>query len=317
MKRIGHVFEKIVDIDNIRAAHAFASRGKAHYSEVRYVNENAEEVFAAIRAMLLSGEYKVSEYKKSVINDKGKERTLMKLPYYPDRIIQWAIMLQTEKVFLRTFTGFTCASIPNKGVHYALRKAKTALRRNPGLKYCLKMDVRKFYDSIDHGVLKRKLRAKFKDASLLRLLDAIIDSMPGGKGIPIGSYLSQYFANFYLSQMDHALKEKMGVKHIYRYMDDIVIMHRSKRFLHGIRRWVEGALGEMKLALKGNWQVFPIASRGIDFIGYRIFGGFVLLRKRICAGFKNSVGNVKSVASYLGWLKHCNAYRLRIKYAFA
>ena len=143
-------------------------------------------------------------------------------------------------------------------------------------------------------ILKNLLRKKFKDKRLLDLLFMIIDSYPGEKGIPIGSYLSQYLANFYLAYFDHWLKEKMGVKYVVRYMDDIVIFHYSNSYLHWLKRKMDEYLKDnLDLEIKKNWQVFPSEIRGIDFIGYRHFYGYKLLRKATCKKFKRKMGRRK------------------------
>jgi hypothetical protein len=280
--------------------------------------------------MLISGTYQVSEYAISLLCDKGKERLLMKLPYFPDRIIQWAIMLQIESVFHQVFTNFTCASLANRGIHAATKLVDKYMKDRPGTSYCLKIDVNKFYPSINHEILKNLLRKKFKDDQLLELLFKIIDSMPDGQGVPIGSYLSQYLANFYLAYFDHWLKEEMGVAYVVRYMDDIVIFHHSKEFLHWLKRRMDKYLwGNLKLRIKDNWQIFPTGIRGVDFVGYRHFYGFKLLRKNTCKRFKRSLikllRKVKkglqmsfkewcSSNSYKGWLLWCNSFRLSAKY---
>ena len=200
----------------------------------------------------------------------------------------------------------------------------------PGTAYCLKIDVNKFYPNINHEILKTMLRKKFKDNDLLELLDKIIDSMPGEKGVPIGSYLSQYLANFYLAYFDHWLKEIKRVKYIVRYMDDITIYNESKEFLHALLRDMEEYLqNNLKLSVKDNWQVFPTDIRGVDFVGYRHFYGYKLLRKSTCKNFKRKMLNIKkkiqkglnisysewcSANSYKGWLTWCDGFRLMQKY---
>lgn len=114
-------------------------------------------------------------------------------------------------------------------------------------------------------MLKSILRRKLKDKRLLRLLDEIIDS---ADGVPIGNYLSQYFANLYLTYFDHWIKEQKRVKHYFRYADDIVILASDKSYLHSLMGEIRAYLGDLKLEVKGNWQVFPVAARGIDFVGY-------------------------------------------------
>ena len=323
MKRYGNIYAKIYDMDNLRLAHENARKDKLYYKEVKMVDSNPEYYLKEIQEMLINKTYEVSEYDVSVLNDKGKERELMKLPYYPDRIIQWAIMLQIEPIFMKVFCAHSCASIKDRGITKAARITENAMKDEKNAKYCLKIDVSKFYPNIHHAILKKLLRKKFKDKDLLELLDKIIDSYPGEKGVPIGSYLSQYLANFYLSYFDHWLKEKMKIKKVIRYMDDMTIFHKSKEFLHWLFEKMNEYLNEnLKLTIKHNWQVFPTAIRGVDFVGYRFFFGYKLLRKSICKKFKRKMLDIKkkqdagklinysewcSVNSYAGWLSWCNS----------
>ena len=330
MKRYGRIFPKICTMENLKEAHRNARKDKTFYREVKMVDSDPDFYLGQIQEMLMNRTYEVSEYEVSIISDKGKEREIMKLPYFPDRIIQWAIMLQIEEVFHKVFTDFTCASIKKRGIHKAMSLVDKYMKDEAGTMYCLKIDINKFYPSINHEILKNLLRKKFKDKALLELLDKIIDSVPEGKGVPIGSYLSQYLANFYLAYFDHWLKEEMKVSYVVRYMDDIVILHHSKDFLHWLKRQMDNYLWEnLKLTIKDNWQVFPTGIRGIDFVGYRHFYGFKLLRKTTCKRFKKKMIAIKRKCdagkkmtykewccanSYYGWLKWCNGYRLTQKY---
>lgn len=330
VKRYGFIYEKIADMENLKAAHANARKDKHFYKDVVMVDSDPDFYLSQIQEMLLNGTYHVGpeDYSISTICDKGKERELWKLPYYPHRIIQWAIMLQIEKVFHEVFTDFTCASLKDRGIHAAYNKVEQYMEDEAGTQYCFKMDVHHFYPSIDHVILKKLLRRKFKDKRLLALLDMIIDSHPP-VGIPIGSYLSQYLANFYLAYFDHFLKEKLHLKYVVRYMDDLIIFHHSKAFLHWVRVKIEEYLTGLKLKIKRNWQVFPTAVRGVDFVGYRFFYGFKLLRKKTCQRFKRVCLKVRerweqgkrisyrlwcAVNSYKGWLKWCDSFRLIKKY---
>jgi retron-type reverse transcriptase len=158
---------------------------------------------------------------------------------------------------------------------------KADLNDVTGTQYCLKVDVRKFYPTIDHSILKGIIRKKIKDVALLELLDGIIDSVPDDEGVPIGNYLSQFFANLYLSELDHLLKEHYKVKYYYRYADDIVILDSSKQRLHGLLVAMNDYLHtERNQCLKSNFQIFPVESRGIDFIGYVFYHTHVLARKK-------------------------------------
>lgn len=196
----------------------------------------------------------------------------------------------------------------------------------------MKLDVRKYYPSINHEILKLKYRKLFKDKDLLWLIDEIIDSTDGDTGIPIGNYLSQWSGNLYLSDFDHWIKEKKGIKHYHRYMDDIVIFGDNKEELHKLLLEIEEYLaGELKLEVKPNHQVFPTFKRGVDFLGYRFFNNFVLLRKNTCKQFKKTMVAIYrriklnlgvnlhywcAYNSYEGWLKPCNHFRLSKKYIF-
>lgn len=300
--------------------------------------------------MLKDHSYKVSLYKTSIIQDKTKKRILYKLPYYPDRIIQWAIMNEIEPIFRKTFTDFTCASIPGRGIHKASKMLDKWLNVYPEeTQYCLKIDIKKFYPSINREILRKLLRKKFKDKDLLIELDKIIESVDNsdidklnlspeekywytrpGKGLPVGSYLSQYLANYYLAFFDHWVKEDLGCKYVIRYMDDIIILSNSKEFLwncfYKIKEYLETNLD---LELKSNFQVFPVDLRGIDFVGYRHFRGYKLLRKstlKTCK--KNAItilnkGKTQQLptekewcgwVSSLGWLKWCNSKKFFRKY---
>ena len=329
MKRLGNVYSKIYSLENLYAAHQNARKDKQFYRAVKKIDKNPKPYMKKIQKMLKEHTYHISmeDYTVSVINDKGKERELWKLPYYPHRIIQWAILLQIEHVFNKVFTDFTCASLKDRGIHYALKKTKKSIKDEENSMYCLKIDIRHFYQNIDHDILKQLLRKKFKDPELLWLLDLIIDSH-GDVGVPIGSYLSQYLANFYLAYFDHWLKEELKCKYVIRYMDDMVIFNSSKEVLHEqLAKMKEYLHDELKLEIKSNWQVFPTNVRGVDFVGYRTFNDFILLRRGTCQRYKRKMldmykrkefltfSDYCTFNSYAGWLKWCNSRRLYEKYS--
>lgn len=313
-------------MDNLIEAHRNARKDKLFYKEVKMIDSNPEYYLKQIQNILINKTYVVGEYSIEKRNDRGKERIIMKLPYHPDRIIQWAIMLQLEQYFIKMFVTHTCASLPNRGIHYVARLINKYLRDKDNTQYCFKMDIKKFYPSIDREILKQLFRSKFKDKDLICLVETIIDSSPNDIGIPIGSYLSQYLANFYLNKFDHWLKEEKHLKYVIRYMDDIVIMHENKEYLHELRKEIEQYLSEnLHLQIKENWQVFPTCIRGIDFVGYRFFDDFTLLRKSTALRFKRKMRQIYkkkrinytdfcSANSYMGWLSWCDSYRLKEKY---
>lgn len=313
MKRLNNLYPQITCIQNLRLADEKAQKGKAKQYGVILHNKNAELHLFQLQQMLLDKTYSTSTYTTFKVFE-PKERDVYRLPYFPDRIAHHAIMNVLEPVFVSTFTANTYSCIKGRGIHGAMRAVKSALQDVPGTQYCLKLDIRKFYPSIDHAILKQLLRRKIKDADLLWLLDGIIDS---ADGLPIGNYLSQYLANFYLTYFDHWMKEQKAVKYYFRYADDMVILSHSKPYLHQLLADIKEYLQvELKLEVKSNYQVFPVAARSIDFLGYRFYHTHVLVRKSIKQCFARMVAgnkNTKSIASYNGWLSHCNAKHLTKK----
>lgn len=309
MKRIGNLYQRITSLKNLQEADDKAQKGKRHNYGVSLHNTNREANLLALQDMLVSKTYRTSEYDIFTIHE-PKERIVYRLPYFPDRITHHAIMNVLEPIFVRTFTADTYACIKKRGIHSLLHKLRDDLKDIEGTQYCLKLDIKKFYPSIDHDVLKGLLRRKFKDPDLLWLLDEIIDSAPG---LPIGNYLSQYLSGFFLSYFDHWLKEEKRIKYYYRYADDVVILDSDKSRLHELLIDIKAYLRGLKLEVKENHQVFPVAARGIDFVGYVEYHTYVLIRKHIKQSFARKLSrnpDHASKASYLGWLSHCNAKHL-------
>jgi len=325
MKRYGNLFEKIYDLDNIRLAHKNARKGKTFYKEVQMVDADVENYVLKIHAMLMDKSFKNSKYVVFKRNFGGKEREIFKLPYFPDRIIHHCIMQVLEPIWKKTLIRNTFSSIKGRGIHDGVKRVKDSMKDINNTQYCLKMDVRKFYPSVDHDILKTIIRQKIKCENTLWLLDEIIDST---SGIPIGNYLSQYLGNVYLSGLDHYVKEVLRVKNYFRYCDDIVILHVSKVSLRGILSQINEYLQNiLNVFMKNNYQIFPVDVRPVDFLGYRFGHGFTLVRKSISSRFKKEamklysiVSPVKeweiicSLMSYIGWLFHANSMSLMRKY---
>jgi RNA-directed DNA polymerase len=310
VKRKGNLYQRICSIDNLMLADSIARKGKLTQPGVIAHDRNRDKNIQDLRASLLNKTYKTSEYTTFPIYE-PKERIIFRLPYYPDRIVHHAVMNILEPYFVATFTADTYSCIKKRGIHAAARALKQALKDKSGTQFCLKLDIRKFYPSVDHDILKSLLRRKFKDPDLLQLLDEIIDS---AEGLPIGNYLSQYMANFYLTYFDHWLKEVKLVKYYFRYADDMVILSDSKPYLHQLLSEIRIYLQEdLKLVVKDNYQMFPVDARGIDFVGYVFRHSHILLRKSIKQNFARKLvrgSNSQSIASYSGWAMHCNSNNL-------
>lgn len=321
-KRINNLHEQICTIGNIELANDKAKRGKSDNIHVVQHELNRNKENKELLDKLQDLTYRTSEYKTAKIYE-PKERLIFKLPFYPDRIAHHAIMNIMEPKWVNTFIANTYACIKGRGIHKLACDLKKVLRKDPnGTKYCLKIDIKKFYPSINHGILKNIVRRKVKDRKLLSILDEIIDSVDG---VPIGNYLSQFFANLYLSYFDHWMKEEAKVKYYFRYADDIVVLSDSKEFLRKVLILQKLYLKHvLSLEIKPNYQIFPVKSRGIDFVGYRFYHTHTQLRKSIKLKIFKLINKYKtkkiskgeliiSMSAYFGWLKHCDSKHLLSK----
>lgn len=325
MKRVGNLYDKIISIENLKLADEKARRGKSDTYGVRVHDRNREANIIALHEMLRTRSFKNSEYETFTIFE-PKEREIFRLPYYPDRILHHAIMNVLEPIWVSIFTTDTYSCIKKRGIHGAMHKVKRAMKDREDTRYCLKIDVRKFYPSIDHDVLKSIVRKKIKCKDTLWLLDEIIDS---AAGVPIGNYLSQYFANLYLAYFDHWVKEVKRVKYYFRYADDMVFLSSSKEELHALLHDIKEYMCGLELELKGNEQIFPIGDnrydrhcRGLDFVGFVFYHDQTLIRKSIKRNFCRSAArwNKKSdvrledyrqaLCSWFGWAKYSNSKHL-------
>jgi len=314
MKRHGNLWQQVCDLDNIRAAHHFARKGKAHYTEVKWVNANEEKVLRQIQDSLLNKTFTTSNYGVEDRFDGRKMRTIHKLPYYPDRIVQHALVNVCEPIWKASFIRDTFQSITGRGTHDARKRVESVVRGNSGL-YALKFDIQKYYPNVDNAVLKNEVRRKIKCSDTLWLINNIIDS---NQGLPIGNYTSQYFGNIYLSAFDWWVKQQVKPIAYFRYCDDLVLIASSSAEAHRYRQEVFNQLEKKyNLTIKPDWQVFPVDDRGLDFVGFVFTSKKTRLRKSIAKGVKRKAKDIRrkqasmapyeianGAGSYWGWCKH-------------
>ena len=325
VKRAAHLFEKMISDETLNEAVKRACEHRSHVSSVIRFSQNKMENLAKVRQMLIDGTYKTSPYRTFQRKERGKVRDISALPFFPDRIVHWALTLSTRDVFLKTFTARTYAAIPGRGSHKALRDLKHALRSGR-FTFALKMDVHHYFASIDKDILMEKVEHRIKDPRILDLYREVIYGYPG-PGIPIGNLTSQYLANLYLSDLDHILAERYHAT-AFRYMDDIIVLGWSTAWLRRVKTVTEQELARKGLRLNANWQIINL-DEGVDFIGYRSFRTYTLLRKATKRRMVRKMKRINRVldkgaeadtpirsciASYKGILSWCDGFRLHQRY---
>ncbi len=266
MKRKGYLTEKIASLDNLYEAFRKASKGKQRKDEVKRFREDFDRNIQSLREQILTGDVKVGNFHSFIIRE-PKERRIMAAAFC-ERVLHHAIINVCHDTFDSTLIDTTYATRRGKGVYAAMEKAIEGLAKYD---FTVKLDIRKYYDSIDHGVLKLMLRRKFKDPTLLRILDKIIDSYhtDAGKGLPIGNLTSQYFANYYLSSLDHYIKEELRVPIYIRYMDDMLLVGDSVEFLRNAVRELTRFINE-RLLVHLKPPIYRSSKCGQSFLGYKV-----------------------------------------------
>lgn len=313
MKRHGNLFNKIIDPDNLLLAYKKARKGKRWQRVVREFEKDVNGNLLKLQKGLCEKTFKTAEYRVKTIYE-PKQRNIYILPFYPDRIVQHALLQVVAPIWdkLMIYDSYACRV--GKGMHEASRKVMNHVRK---YKYCLKCDISKFYPSIDHNILMNIIRKKIKCKSTLWLLEDIIRSFKGHKNTPIGNYTSQWFGNLYMNELDQELKHKKGQTTLIRYCDDFVMFADCKEALNNLKSWVRVYLwAKLKLTFS-KWSVFPV-KQGVDFLGYRHFPDKVLLRKTTARRVVKRLGQLpkqlkrglinkdkyrSSIASTEGWLK--------------
>lgn len=326
MKRAGNLFERVVAFDNLLRATRQAARGKKEQLRVAHFLFHQEKECLRLQAELRQGIWQPSGFRVFEIREPKPRR--ISAADFQDRVVHHALCNVLEPVFERRLIFDTWACRRGKGSHLAVKRAQVFSRRFP---YFLKCDIRRYFDNVDHAILKRLLRRLIKDEAVLNLLDRIIDHpLPGaqpGKGLPIGNLTSQHFANLYLGELDHQIKDRMGVKAYLRYMDDMLIFAPDKSRLHDLIDHIENFAGQrLQLSLKPAATVIAPVSEGVPFLGFRIFPGLIRLNGQTLRRFthclrlqeqayqtgkKDVESLTASVQSMIAHLRHADTHRLR------
>lgn len=316
MKRYGNLWSKICERSNIEDAARKALKGKPLTRDRRKLIENWDESIDKIQVSLNDQTYQFGELYSFLVHE-PKEREIHCPHFYPDRVLHHCLMNVLSPLFYEKFISNTFGSINGRGVALAAAKVKDAIKSHKDW-YFLQIDVRQFYHSIDHDVMKNLIRRVIKCKQTIEMCDRIIDVH--SPGLAIGVYPSQYFANLYLSPIDHWAKEVARVKHYYRYMDDMLFIVPDKHSAHQILSQLTIEIEKIGLTIKNNVRIAPFWV-GIDFIGYKFFPTHTLLRKRIKLKMQRTLRRLRKrnatdeeikrkTASHFGWCKHADCRNL-------
>jgi retron-type reverse transcriptase len=344
MKRLGGIWPRIVAFDNLLAAFHRARCGKRRRPAVASFDLSLESELINLQRELVSGEYMPGEYRLFTIYER-KPRLIAAAPFR-DRVVHHALLNVIEPPLDRRFIFDSYACRHGKGTHAAIGRYQGWAQR---YRYALKMDIARYFPSIDHELLKGKLRRYLKDQRTLALLDRIIDESPRAtaevplnyfpgddlftplerrSGIPIGNLTSQFFANLYLDRFDHVVKEKLGVVTYLRYVDDMVALGNDKSQLADLRDSLAAELAKDRLRLHPKKAHIVPVRCGLDWLGYTVFpdrrrlrndNGWRFIRKlrRFAAGY--AAGRLgwddidPAVQSWIGHARHADTEGLRAR----
>lgn len=325
------LFEKAIDYKSLKESYKRAQQAQKKYKKEAIIFDMAREKnLVKLWRELKNGTYMPGSYIEFKVYE-PKERVIH-APRIRDKIVQFAAHMVLQEVYYNKFINSSYACLVGRGTHKAVQKVQHDMRYvqwKHGDGWILKMDVRKFFYSINRDILKQILRKKIKDDKFLNLLDKIIDSSPEGeKGIPLGNVTSQDFANIYLNEVDQYAKRYLGLKYYVRYMDDIIVILRTKEEAKQAKENITKFLNEkLDLQINNKTKVFPL-SQGVNAYGFKIFTTHKLIRNSSKAAMKRRIKAMdkkvknkemsekevqQSVNSWLGHARHSNSYNLSKK----
>jgi RNA-directed DNA polymerase len=317
-------YQQLISIENLFQAFDEFKKGKRKRIDVQSFEKNLEDNLFSLQADLIRKSYKHGGYKSFFVYD-PKLRHIHKAGIR-DRVVHHLLYKylydQFDKSFI--FDSYSCRL--SKGTHNAVKRleklSRIVSKNYNGECWALKLDVKKFFASVDHQVLIDLLGKRIKDQEVLRLLREVIKSFctQGGvdKGIPLGNLTSQIFANIYLNELDQFIKHQLKIKYYLRYADDFLILSPNKDDLNQSINLIGAFLKtKLKLELHPNKIILRKLDWGIDFLGYVVLPNYILprakTRRRAFKKLKSKIYNPsfeQSLQSYLGYFSHANSYKI-------
>lgn len=337
-----YIYHKIYDLKNLILAWKKARKGKTKKAYVIDFEENLGENLRQLKFELMSRTYKPKPLVSFIVQD-PKTRKISKSDFR-DRIVHHALIRVIEPIFDRCFIYDSCANRTGRGNLFALKRFDLFKRKvTQNLKkeaFCFKADIKHYFQEIDHNILMEVVKRKITDKRVIWLIEAIIANRvierkkpskekldyyftESVKGMPLGNLTSQFFANVYLNELDYFVKQRLKAKYYIRYVDDFVVLNSSREQLESWKLEIDKFLREnLKIELHPDKSKIISLSKGIDFVGFRNFYYFKLLRKRNVKKMllnieKYRLGHIsyeKIIESFQGWnayAKWANSFKLR------
>ena len=331
MKRKNNIFPKILSDNNLRLAIEEVNRSHRwnHYPDkpnkkVLWIERTIDERIKELRSIIENG-FTPSPVKMKRRYDRNakKWRDICEPALWPDQYVHHALIQVIEPIMMSHMDPFCCGSIKGRGAHYGINYIKKWMLNKSGTHYCLELDIRHFYDSLEPQVVLDRMKELIKDYRTLDLIERITSP-----GIMIGFYSSQWFANTTLQPLDRIIRESK-VTHYIRYIDNFTIFCNRKKTLRRVLKAIKKWLNAHSLEVKGNWQIFSTDYRLPNALGYRYGHGYTLIRKHIILSLRREIKKVRKlfakrkrpplklaygILSRIGMLRHCNNTKIYAKY---
>lgn len=344
MKSYKYLFEKLISYENLSDAIEKSSLGKRERREVKRVLDHKDEHIKRLQDLLINQKLRIRKHEAIKINDgiTAKVRLIIKPDYVYEQILHHAIVQVLTPIFMRSMYIYSCGSLPGRGGLYGKRYLAKYIRENPTkIKYVAKGDITKFFQTVNIELVKDKFRKIIHDEKFLQVLFLVLDSNIAtyqgqeiNMGLPIGYYLSQWIANWFLQDFDYFIKQKLKIKCYIRYVDDFVLLSPNKKELHKALAAISEYLKNLDLRLKSNYQVFKLAyidkngkerGRPIDFMGYKFYRDRTILRRGIMLRAVRKALKISKKTNlnwyectqllcYLGWFKYIDTYKVYERY---
>jgi hypothetical protein len=327
MKTYKNTYEEIISLKNLIQAYKRARKGKTKKNYIKNFEENLAYNLKILHDELKNQAYRPEPLKTFILRD-PKTRKISK-SVFRDRIVHHAIIRIIEPIFEKSFIHDSCANRKGKGTIFAVQRFEKFQRKishNFSKEaFCLKADIRHYFQEINREIIFRIIKRKIKCKKTLCLIKLIIWNFEGEAGMPLGNLTSQFFANVYLNELDQFVKHKLKIKYYIRYVDDFVILHNSINELETLKKEIDNFIKEkLRLGLHEDKSNILSLSRKLEFIGFRNFYYFRILRKRTIKNIENKLTSFKNnqitqgkfVEIFSGWnacAKWSNYYKLKSK----